>query len=114
MSMPDNSGAADLWTTDTSQFPLTTTGTATAALNLDGSVNPFNWNMDMTDRAPQPDTKIWEAEWAKFRQEFIRKLLANNPKGILNFKQQREKKGNKIYVKVEIEYSPDIDKGVRK
>ncbi len=100
----------------------------TGSTNVTGTANsvtstfPFdvanetigNWDLSFQGRQPPPDNKVWEAEWSKFRAEFIRKLLATNPKGILNFKQQREKKGNRVYVKVEIEYSPDIDKGVRK
>ena len=68
---------------------------------LTGTTWPF------TGTPAQPDNKPWKKEWAKFREEFVRKLLADVPKGIISFKQVRVKSGTNINIKVEIEYTPD-------
>ena len=56
-------------------------------------------------------TDAWQAEWKKFRSEFIRKLLTDKPEGIFSFRQERDiKHPNSVRVKLIIEYEPDYDK----
>jgi hypothetical protein len=56
-------------------------------------------------------------EWNKWRAEFIRELLREQPLGIVDYKQERfyDTKTNTMRVKVTLEYVPEIPKkGVRK
>ena len=84
--------------TGTIQFPDYVTGTATTSVNYINYLYGINF----------------QKEWAKFRTEFIRELLREEPKGVVDFKQTREwDPTSQVYrVKVTLEYVPQVEQDV--
>jgi hypothetical protein len=83
---------------------LTFTGTTTGSLVT--STWPFTTG---TQVAPRKDG--WKAEWKKFREEFIRKLLVDDPEGIFEFEMKRSMENYRdIRVELKIKYEPDFKK----
>ncbi len=103
------------------------TGAATSAFIpgdyiLDGTTGTTDLTFSTTAWT-QPSVPTYKGgnqfyhEWNKWRAEFIRELLREQPLGIVDYRQERfyDTKTNTMRVKVTLEYVPEIPKkGVRK
>lgn len=91
---------------------MSLTGSTTADLATTGTFTTGGmFDFNTVPPAGPVATDAWQAEWKKFRSEFIRKLLTDNPEGIFSFRQERDiKHPNSVRVKLIIEYEPDYDK----
>jgi hypothetical protein len=89
-------------------YPFSATTTADLGNLTFGTADTFTIN---SEPARATRSEAWKAEWKKFRDEFIRKLLVDDPEDIFEFQMERKiEHYNNVKVKVTIEYSPDYKK----